>query len=508
MAIAFRRYIDITSGVGGGAGVRTRDLIGRLFTTNPLLPTGSFIEFSSAEDVADYFGASSDEYLRAAFYFGWVSKNISRPQKISFARWTDDDVAPRIYGFPGTQTVGTWSAISAGTFYLTLGEDSDLGPNKQLIGPIDFSAVSSLADVAAAIQSAIRAAYGTSLWTAATVVWNSTRMSFDFLGGDVGTAEIDVDVGTGDTDIADQLNWLASTGGILSAGADEETVTETLIASAQASDNFGSFLFIPELDDDQILEAAIWNDDQNVKFQYCLRTTAANSSTLSEALLGYAGIAMTLAPLDEEYPEQVPMMILAATDYSKVNSVQNYMFQIFTLTPSVNKTSDADIYDPLRVNYYGRTQTAGQFVDFYQRGVLTGLPTDPVDQNVYANEQWLKDAAGSAIMTLLLSLARVPANAKGRSQILAVVQSVVDQALRNGTISVGKPLNTTQKLYIGEITGDDLAWHQVQNIGYWVDCVITSFVTSDDRTEYKATYTLVYSKDDAIRKVEGTHVLI
>jgi hypothetical protein len=35
-----------------------------------------------------------------------------------------------------------------------------------------------------------------------------------------------------------------------------------------------------------------------------------------------------------------------------------------------------------------------------------------------------------------------------------------------------------------------------------------SYVTVDGRTEWKAVYTLIYSKDDTVRKVEGSHVLI
>lgn len=128
--------------------------------------------------------------------------------------------------------------------------------------------------------------------------------------------------------------------------------------------------------------------------------------------------------------------------------------------------------------------------------------------NVYANEQWLKDAAGASVMELLLALSRISANTKGRIQLMSQIQAVVDEALFNGTISVGKELSNTQKVYISELTGDNEAWRQIQTIGYWLDCVMESYVTQDDRTEYKAVYTLVYSKDDTIRKVEGSHVLI
>jgi hypothetical protein len=63
--ISQKRYVDITSGVGGGAGVRTRQLILRIITTNTLLAPGQIKEFETADDVLTFFGDSSEEYKRA-----------------------------------------------------------------------------------------------------------------------------------------------------------------------------------------------------------------------------------------------------------------------------------------------------------------------------------------------------------------------------------------------------------------------------------------------------------
>ena len=84
MAIAFTKYILITSGVGGGNAVRKRELIGRLFTTNELVPTGSIVEFTTLADVGTYFGTTSEEYKRASFYFGFISKSINSAKNISY----------------------------------------------------------------------------------------------------------------------------------------------------------------------------------------------------------------------------------------------------------------------------------------------------------------------------------------------------------------------------------------------------------------------------------------
>lgn len=500
MAINIRRYIDIVSGVGGGAGVRERDLIGRLFTANAILPAGTLLESTDIESVGAYFGTTSEEYARAQFCFSWISKNITRAKKIGFARWVAADTAPQVFGRAGGQEVGAYTGITNGSLTLSMGGET------HVVTGMDFSSAPSLSGVAAVVDAAINAASVSPLWANATTTWDAVAQRFILTGGAAGTATVSVSAGGG-TDVAGLLGWLD--GAVLSPGAVAESITDTLTASADASNNFGSYLFLPSLSLAQVEESAAWCASQNVLYQYMVPVASSDRATWSAALDGYAGVGMTLRGPNGQYHEMVPMIILAATDYTARNSVQNYMFQQFpTLSPTVSTTADANVYDPLRINYYGRTQTAGQYLDFYQRGVLGGGATAPVDMNTYANEQWLKDACGAAIMSLLLSLARVSANAQGRAQILTTVQSVIDRALFNGVISVGKPLNNTQKLYIKERTGDDLAWVQVQNIGYWLDAVMQSYVTVDGRTEYKAVYTLIYSKDDAVRAVDGTHILI
>ncbi len=497
--IPISRYVEITSGVVGAAAVPERELIGRFFTENPLAPTSTALEFESAADVGTYFGTSSDEYSRAVFYFGWVSKNATAPQKISFARWANVAVASTIYGAVDNYAIGDFTPVTTGDFTLTLG-----GFTHHLTA-IDTHLVASLAAVATIIQTAIQAyTAGGTAWTGATVSYNSTRKSFDLVSGATGNDVIAVTAGT-TVDMAALLGW--ETGAIFSNGLAIQTITEVLTSSVSGSNNFGSFAFIPALTIDQVTEAAEWNDAQNVQFIYSVAVSAANATAWNTALVSIGGTTLTLSPLSTEFPELVPMMIFAATNYEARNSVQNYEFQQFNLTQSVSTTANADIYDGLRINYYGQTQNAGHLISFYQKGVMFGLPTDPIDQNLYANEIWLKAAMTSSLMTLLLALAQLSANATGRAQVLSIIQSVINRAVTNGTISVGKTFSDTQKAYISNATGDNLAWHQVQNNGYWVDAQVVPYVESSV-TKYKIVYTLIYSKDDVIRKIEGSDQLI
>lgn len=508
-AISSTRYVSILSGVGGQSIVPQRQLIGRLFTDNQLLPPQTYTQFSSAEDVGAYFGLSSNEYLRAEFYFSWVSKNITQPQLISFSRWVDTAVAGVIYGAQSAYTLATFTAVSNGSLNLTI------GATQATITGINLSGAGSLSVVASDIQTAIQAhTAGGVDWTSATVSYVASptqggQPQFVLTGGEVGAEAMAIGTAGSGTDLGPLLGWSVA-GAIVGQGSAVETITQTLTTAANLSNNFGSFLFMPSLNTSQITQAALWNNGQNNLYMYCVPTASATYSAIETAINLYAGCGMTDTPISGQYHEMIPMIILAATNFNAVNGAQGYIFQNgFTLTPTVTTDALANIYDAEFVNYYGQTQSAGAFIQFYQRGVLTGTGTSPRFMNFYANEQWLKAAADAALLNVLLALSEIAANTQGAAQLTTVLQSVIDQALTNGTISVGNTLNVNQQLFITQVTGDPKAWRQVQTIGYWFSVTFQSYTNSNSGlTEWKAIYTLVYAKNNQISAVNGTDILI
>lgn len=508
MSIRFSKYIDITSAVEGASQIRERQLILRVFSTNSLIPTNSFAEFFTADEVGAYFNTTSAEYKIAVEYFAFISKNATQPPLISYSSWVNANVAPKIFGAANaTDTLAQFNLITNGNLALTIGTFT------HTLTAIDLSGAGSLAAVATAIQTAVRTQTGTPDWATATVTYNSTAQAFDLVGGVVpttGTVPVGV-APSGGVDVGVALGWQDILT-IYSYGSAAVSLTDTMIASVGASSNFGTFYFIPTLNQTQNVELATWlaATTPNVQFMFLVPVTAANAVAMSGALFNFAGVAMTLSPLPEiDYPEIFPGMILAATNYDNRNASQNYMYQQGNFTPSVTDDADSDNYDIIRVNYYGQTQTAGNQIAFYQRGVLCGLATAPTDMNVYANEMWFKNAMGDMFMNLLLALTEIPANNNGRAILLTGSQNgPIAQALFNGTISVGNPLSQVQIAAIGQITGSPTAWRQINTIGYWINFEFTAVVTQDSRTEYEATYTLVYTKNNAIRKVVGSHILI
>ena len=98
MTIPFSKYVRITSGVGASVGVRQRDLIGRLFTASAIVSPNAVLEFTDAASVGDYFGTTSGEYLRAAWYFAYTSPTLGTPRRISFARYSASGNGAQVYG--------------------------------------------------------------------------------------------------------------------------------------------------------------------------------------------------------------------------------------------------------------------------------------------------------------------------------------------------------------------------------------------------------------------------
>jgi hypothetical protein len=497
MPISSNRYVDITSGVGGAAAVDTRELKLRLFTTNELVPTGSAINFDSADAVLDYFGSSAaEEYLQANYYFGFVSKVITQPKNIQFARWADQATSSQIFGSQ-VASLTQLNTYSTGAITVTIG-----GTAVPVTG-IDFSGDASYADVASELQTKFQLA-GSVLATA-TVTYNALRGAFEFDSNDAEDGVISISSAT--SGLLGDLGWGAQA--ILSDGVAVQTVTEVLSSSTQVNNNYGSFAFIEELTTDEITEAATWNHTRNVEFQYHQGVTSDNAATVSAAVDGYSGTGLTLydASLDE-YPWLLPCAILASQQWDKRAASANYMYQQDSRLTAIVTDSSADTYDALRVNYYGVTQESGTLLAFYQRGQLMGGQTSPTAMGVYANEQWFKASLKASFLNMFLAFNQIPTDEEGLAIGYSYIDAGIRQAKFNGSIAVGKTLTTTQKGYITQITGDENAWRDVSSIGFWREVTIGSETDTNSVTTYYIDYTIVYAKRDSVDRVQGRHVLI
>ncbi len=498
MPISSNRYVDITSGVGGAAAVGARELLLRLYTSNELVPTGGILNFSNPNSVLEWFGDStSDEYKQAEYYFGFVSKVITQPKNIQFARWADVDTSAQIFGSK-VAPLSDLQAVTTGQLEITIG-----GVATEITG-LDFSGATAYADIAATIQAAMQLAAGP--LAAATVQFNSGRTAFHFDSNEAADGAITVTSATAGL-LAD-LGWGSQA--ILSDGIAAQTVTDVLSQTTQVNNNFGSFVFIPELTQDEVEQAASWNNARNIEFQFHQRVTASNAVAYSESLRGFSGTGLTLHdPDNEDYPWLLPCAILASQQFDKPAASANYKYQTDArLTPAVTTDTLADFYDGQRVNYYGVTQEAGTMISFYQRGTLMGGSTAPTAMGVYANEQWFKASLKAAFLNMFLAFNQIPADEEGINIGYSYIDAAIEAAKFNGAIATGKQLTTTQKGFITQVTADENAWRDISSKGWWRTVSINEEVDQSGVTTYFMDYTIVYAKRDSVDRVQGRHILI
>ena len=493
MSISIERYVSITSGVAGAQAVAQRELIGLRFSTDPKVPVGSHVVVANADDALNYFGAASDEYKFAVQYFGYTSPPpASKPERLRFAALVDVARPARIYGEDVATTLAEFQAVTAGALTVTLA-----GVTANLTG-VNLSTAVSLADVATAVTTAIAGEFAGSV-----VSYDALSGTFNLTTGSIGTAKITVT----STALSELLGWGA--GAILSPGSAALSPLESLRAAEQVTDSFGSFSFGATLTTSEIVEVARYNASLNLKYMYLQSVTPATAQAVSAAVLSIPSVGLVLNATAGEFKESIPQAIMAATNYSRRSATVNYMYrQVGGMTSDVSTDDGADLYDALRVNFFGNTANASREISFFQKGFLCGGATDALDMGVHANEQWLKAYLTARLLSLQLSLGKIPANNEGRGYVLAQVTDAANLAKFNGTILPGKTLTTAQQIATTQITGDADAWRDVQINGYWADAAVVERTGEAGVTEYVIQYTLVYSKNDVVRKIQGSHNLI
>lgn len=507
MTIPIRKYVAITTAIANTEGTARKDLIVRVLTTNPLFAANTVYEFTSSADVAAFAGALSPEAKFASEYFGWISKTATQAQKISFMRYSFDALAPYMYSTKALTPIATLKAVTDGSMVV------NLGGTAYTVNNIDLSPITTYADVATALQAAVRAnTDGGTLWTSATVEYQASNNSFILTGGETGVNEINYAIAaeTG-TNLANLIGWDTAGAPVLSNGTPEQTVTDILNKTIDLSTNFLTFGFLDASAAYNNLDAiGEWVDEQNNEYRFTFDLGAANYAEGIATAAKYTGLT---AHYNINYgmsglnPAWIMSAILpATTNYNKVNGVKNYMFQEFPQQPVAVGINDGTLYqtlDNLLINYNGQTQKSGKIIAFYQNG----FNTNGTDTAIYDNEAWLKDAITTDILNAFLALDFISADDDGKAILVGVLDNNCEEALNNHVFSKGKILTNVQKAYIIQLSGDEEVWLDIQNNGYWFDVNIVT-ETSGQATIYVGEYTLIYLKNDVVRKVKGRNILI
>ena len=173
------------------------------------------------------------------------------------------------------------------------------------------------------------------------------------------------------------------------------------------TNNFGSFTFLDKNGQTatpiaDLVSVAAYNASLNGKFWFIVNDVRGNQSysdviTKATQFKDISGTCFVSGK--DILSGYMPMALLAATDYTSGTAIVHMFKQFGTEEPTVTSEEVYDAFNVACVNFYGRTQTNGQQIDFYQRG----YNTDGIDSAVYCNEMWLKSRCESLLMNLLMS---------------------------------------------------------------------------------------------------------
>lgn len=317
-----------------------------------------------------------------------------------------------------------------------------------------------------------------------------------------------------------------------------ETATEAFDRVRGETNMFGSFTFlsINETSDSSseddgfgaLRQVAEDNDKLDSRFLFVVTDAwnfkGADSSveqeasavvrTASEEFPQYAGTCFVAgAQASSAY---MPMAILASTDY-RDGTVVNYMFKQFpTEQPTVVDDKTYTTFNNANVNFYGRTQTNGQTLDFFQRG----FNTNSVDTAIFCNEMWFKSACETALMGVLLGTERLSADAFGVDTVRSTVLETCTGGVSNGMFMI-KEASAEDTRDIRSLvinlggTSDDVEniLAGVSTVGYSVYAYLALKEDDDNgklskNGEYIIRYMVFYGTADSIRHIKGDDILI
>lgn len=503
MPIKQSKYVDIKSGINNIRTATEKELIARIFTKN-LDNAEEVLEYDNSNDVREKFGSESAEYKIAKKYFAFINKYSRSPRKISFYwDWRYGSQSSIMGDFANFDNL---QLITAGAIKITFGDISED------ITDIDLSSATTLGEVAGILQTAIRGANESELFTNANVFATQDGKIF-IIAGETGNTNINVEQ-LNDSPLYEDLGFDNSS---IYIGHTTGSINEVFDKSYQVNNNFATFVFINDMSDNgQAVRANVddveelgthINEQYPSEFMFVVPVINENVEDITNAVNNISGISLELCSDTEEAPFNfvLPMAITATTDYNKENGTVNYMYtRDNNISVVVDDDNDAERYDGLKVNYYGRTQQAGQKLAFYQNGVLQG---NYQDQNIYVNEIWLKDALTTKFLNYMLLTSNWYANKAGQSIGQGLIVDIIERAKLNGTITTEKEISEADKSYIYKVTADENAWRQIYELGYYLITSISK-VTINNQKTYQFNYTLIYSKGDSIKKVEGQNILI
>lgn len=452
-----------------------------LAITNTLSPTTiPFVEFTSAQAFASYFGKEIAEYTQINRYFNFLSKTGLAPDKVVIANWYKNATQAFYKGNRITTSIASLQAIREGSFKITFGTETF-----EVV--VDLTTITTYSDVASLIETAIQAnTEGGDAFTNATCTFNTITQGLIITNGtEAGTRATvsNITAGTTGTDISSLLGFLACT---LSQGANAETWTDFCDRIYQANSTGFSITTIQDLTNEDIKNSIEWLQTvQNgqtyntaVRLVFNWQATIDNLVTLKSSISqDYTGYIITYDPYNEGI-NVLACAICASTDYEATNGTKNFNFQpAVGYTPITNYGTITDYQsgqtnlgvvealDVLNVSYIYSLGAGLNEQIYYGKGLMAGAFGT---EDVQVNEAWIEKDLQVNIINAFDTLEKIKLQGTDAVELMnSLIAPTFEKAQKNGAVAFNGILSNTSKISILQATNNNNAPDTVANNGFY-----------------------------------------
>lgn len=381
--------------------------------------------YNELTDVAEDFQASDPEYKVAQIHFSQSPK----PKELMIGRRILAAFSGSLKSGLRSTTLADYTAVTAGGFDISVN-----GTLRQVHG-VNLSAVTDMAGVAAAVQTALR----TETSSTETVTFDGSN--FVITSATTGTSSVinyAVAPTTADTDdIGIIMGLTAVKGAIKTVGGAAEDIEDSLTALARIDGSWYGFHCTKEVDDDALLDASAWAE-ANTKFHLISYASPAAYDGTSSADLGSrlkaAGYKRTLIQFSSttDYACASGGARLLQVNYDQINSTITLEFKQEPGVVPENLTSTQ--YAALEAkNYCYLATVSNGFVMIFNSKTPSGRFADEI-----VNLDWFEaDVQNNVFTALATSPTKVPQTDKGMEVLLQAASKTCEKAVRNRLAAPG-----------------------------------------------------------------------
>lgn len=489
-AIPISNIVTINPGVIGSGG-NPLALNGVFVSTNADVPIGQLLSFSSADDVGDYFGASSDIAQYASNYFLAFNNSQKKPQAMIFTPYI---VSARNAWVRGASIAG-----------MTLDDAKDItgaisvtiDDTKKSVDQIDLSTAVSFTDIASTLTTLL------DLGNLGTVTWDSVNSCFRIAATSKGAAST-ISAVTGEGAVA-----LGLAAGRVSQGADADDATSCMNRIKELSLNWATFTVI-EKGVSSFEDFAAWTNKQNRRYLYVPWDDDALALVqASNCFANKCKIMKWEAVLPVYNNCETAAMVMgacASIDWNAINGRIDLAFKSQSgLAPVVYKNAEYTALTANGYTFYGCFAAQGEdnILNFLYNGKLPG--SDYGFGDTYVNQIFLNSQLQLSIATGLTGVRSVPYNAEGYALIRNWCMTPITQAINNGTIRSGVSISEAQKAQIISAIGMDVS-DEIYTSGYYL--YIGDATAQVRGNRQSPPITLLYTDGGSIQQITLNSIVI